>query len=157
MKQHCCPHNVIRMEAQITPQNNTMFLHMPVLKWTPNSISHLQAQAWVNSFGLTTLLLICGFEVSCICVLHWHLCIVLCLCGALSGLLYIYVFCIVSLYICTLYCIFLTCSISSGFVTIWICRMKMKYNTIQYNTMLQLARYERLDSCLSNGFWCKVL
>jgi hypothetical protein len=39
------------------------------------------------------------FEVSCTCVLHPHLCIMVCLSGALNGLDYIHVFYIIFLYI----------------------------------------------------------
>jgi hypothetical protein len=45
-----------------------------------------------------------------------------------------------------LYCTFLTCSISSGFVTLWICRMKIQYNTMKYKLTVT-CRFLIVKSC----------
>jgi hypothetical protein len=85
-------------EGNYTPDNTVMY--------------HSDLDKFICLFGHQTPLVLsqycspADFEVPCVCVLHPHLCAMLCLSGALSGLLYIYVFYIILLYIYALYCTF---------------------------------------------------
>jgi hypothetical protein len=84
------------------------------------------------------------FEVSCICVLHPHWCVMLCLSGTLNGLLYICV-----LYYFLLYLHFIL-YFSDMFYIQWFCNPLdlLNENEIQYSTM-----YILLYSLFTDTVW----